>query len=42
MNDKLKILIKNLNPEKRPISAVADNQEVRNANSVEIKIKSNI
>ena len=37
VNDKLKILIKNLNPEKRPISAVADNQEVRNANSVEIK-----
>ena len=37
VNDKLKILIKNLNPEKRPISAVADNQEVRNANSVQIK-----
>ena len=31
VNDKLKIIIKNLNPLKRPISAVADNIEVRNA-----------
>ena len=30
------MFIKNLNPKKRPISAVADNVEVRNA--VEIKI----
>ena len=29
-------MIKNLNPKKRPISAVADNVEVRNA--VEIKV----
>ena len=28
MNDKLKIIINNLNPSKRPISAVADNLEV--------------
>ena len=31
------ILIKNLNPKKRPISAVADNVEVRNAKTVLIK-----
>ena len=31
VSDKLKIVIKNLNPKKRPISAVADNIEVRNA-----------
>ena len=29
VNDKTKIIIKNLNPKKRPISAVADNLEVR-------------
>ena len=32
------IIIKNLNPKKRPISAVADNVEVRNANKIQIKI----
>ena len=37
VKDSSKIIIKNLNPLKRPISAVADNVEVRNA--VEIKIK---
>ena len=37
ISNKSKINIKNLNPKKRPISAVADNVEVRNA--VEIKIK---
>ena len=31
VNDKSKISIKNLNPSKRPISAVIDNIEVRNA-----------
>ena len=31
VNDKLKVVITNLNPSKRPISAVADNLEVRNA-----------
>ena len=36
---KSNIIIKNLNPKKRPISAVADNVEVRNA--VEIKISEN-
>ncbi len=42
VSDKYSIKIKNLNPNKRPISAVADNVEVRNAKSVKIKIKSNI
>ena len=36
VNDKLKIVINNLNPSKRPISAVADNLEVRNAKSITI------
>jgi NAD+ kinase len=42
VNDKLKILITNLNPSKRPISAVADNLEVRNAKSITIKINHKI
>ena len=42
VNDKLKILITNLNPSKRPISAVADNLEVRNAKSIIIKINHKI
>jgi NAD+ kinase len=37
VNDKVKIVITNLNPSKRPISAVADNLEVRNAKSIVIK-----
>ena len=39
---KSKIIIKNLNPKKRPISAVADNIEVRNAKNISIKTKLNI
>ena len=39
VSEKSKIIIKNLNPKKRPISAVADNFEVRNAKSVSIKVK---
>ena len=42
VNDKLKISITNLNPIKRPISAVADNLEVRNAKSIKIKTNSKI
>ena len=42
VNDKLKIDIKNLNPIKRPISAVADNLEVRNAKSISIKTNNKI
>ena len=37
-----KIIIKNLNPKKRPISAVADNIEVRNAKDVIVKTNQNI
>ena len=37
VGDKLKIIITNLNPIKRPISAVADNLEVRNAKSISIQ-----
>ena len=37
INDKSKIIITNLDPSKRPISAVADNLEVRNAKSITVK-----
>ena len=36
ISDRSKIVIKNLNPKKRPISAVADNVEVRNAKLIYI------
>ena len=39
---KSKIIIKNLNPKKRPISAVADNIEVRNAKDIIVKTKLNV
>ena len=39
---KSNIIIKNLNPSKRPISAVADNLEVRNAISITVKINDKI
>ena len=42
VSDKSKIIIKNLDPIKRPISAVADNLEVRNAFIITIKIKKKI
>jgi len=42
VNDKSKIIITNLNPLKRPISAVADNLEVRNAKSISVKINKKI
>ena len=42
VSDKSKITIKNLNPKKRPISAVADNIEVRNAKNVIIKTNKKI
>ena len=42
VNDKTKIIIKNLNPLKRPISAVADNLEVRNAKSITVQTKNKI
>ena len=37
VSDKSKIIIINLNPKKRPISAVADNIEVRNAKNIIVK-----
>ena len=39
---KSKIVIKNLNPKKRPISAVADNIEVRNSKNIIIKTNQKI
>jgi len=42
VNDKIKIVITNLNSSKRPISAVADNLEVRNAKSITVKTNNKI
>ena len=42
VGDKLKIVITNLNPSKRPISAVADNLEVRNAKSISVQTNNKI
>jgi NAD+ kinase len=42
VSDKSNIIIKNLNPSKRPISAVADNVEVRNAKLISIKTNKKI
>ena len=42
VGDKSKIVIKNTNPKKRPISAVADNIEVRNAKNIIIKTNKKI
>ena len=42
VSDKSQITIKNLNPNKRPISAVADNIEVRNAKNITIKTNKRI
>ena len=42
IGEKSEIKINNLNVKKRPISAVADNNEVRNAKIIKIKINKNI
>ena len=42
VSDKSKIVIKNLDIQKRPISAVADNYEVRNAKTISIKINKKV
>ena len=42
VSDKSKIIIKNLDTNKRPISAVADNFEVRNVKTIMIKSNKNI
>jgi NAD+ kinase len=42
INDKLLVSIRNINTVKRPISAVADNIEVRNAKNIVVKINKKI
>ncbi len=42
VSDRSKIVIKNLNPKKRPISAVADNIEARNAKNITIRTNQKI
>ena len=42
VSDKSKVVITNLNPKKRPVSAVADNVEVRNAKKIIIKVQNKI
>ena len=42
VGDKSKIIIKNINPLKRPVSAVADNVEIRNAKRVIVTVASKI
>ena len=42
VSDNVKIIINNLNPTKRPISAVADNLEVRNVKTITIKTNKKI
>ena len=41
ISNQSKIIIKNLDIKKRPVSAVADNVEVKNIKSVEIKLNKN-
>tara|TARA_Y100000591_G_scaffold292718_1_gene280155 strand:- start:323 stop:1093 length:771 start_codon:yes stop_codon:yes gene_type:complete len=42
VSDKSKITIINLNPYKRPVSAVADNVEIRNAKKIVVKVQNKI
>ena len=42
VSDKSKITIINLNPNKRPVSAVADNVEIRNAKKIVVKVQNKI
>ena len=42
VSEKSKIFINNLNPGKRPVSAVADNVEIRNAKKIIIKVQNKI
>ena len=42
ISDNSIVIIKNLNPKKRPISAVADNIEIRNAKRIIIKTNKKI
>ncbi len=42
VSENSKILIKNLDPFKRPISAVADNVEIRNAIKIDVKVQNKV
>ena len=42
LSDKAKVTIKNLDPKKRPVSAVADNVEIRNARKIIIKVNNKV
>ena len=42
VSDKSKVIITNLNPKKRPISAVADNIEIRNAKNIVVRTNQKI
>ena len=42
VSDKSKVIIINLDPKKRPVSAVADNYEVRNAKKIIVKTQNRI
>ena len=42
VSNKSKIVIKNLDPKKRPVSAVADNTEIRNAIVIKIAVNQKI
>ena len=42
VSSKSKIIIKNLDPKKRPVSAVADNTEIRNATLIKISVNQSI
>ena len=42
VSDKSKVIITNLDPKKRPVSAVADNFEVRNVKKVTVKVQNKI
>jgi NAD+ kinase len=42
LSDFSKLIIKNLDTKKRPVSAVADNYEVRNAKSIHVKVNKKI
>ena len=42
VSDKTKILITNLDPKKRPMAAVADNNEIRNIKKVSVKVNKKI
>ena len=42
MSDRTKIFITNLDPKKRPVAAVADNNEIRNVIKVNISVNKKI